>query len=104
MRLICAAVFAVAAIGSAQAASCVVESEELAPYHVLGTLVQPQSNVVAIGECDKSYSELDRAYLAADKAGTTSIIFLSPSYGYGIHCESHLNANSTDSTLDASCQ
>lgn len=64
--------FAMATLmGVAQAQTCMQQVETPEPEMVMGTLVQRQSDVMVVGDCDKTAVENTEAYVAADKKGTS---------------------------------
>ena len=59
--------FALMATGASAQETCLHQEQVPEPVMVMGTLWQPQSNVLVAGDCDKTYAELHAAYLAAPK-------------------------------------
>jgi hypothetical protein len=55
---------------------CLFEENQNAAYYVLGSQVQPQSNVLVVGDCGSSYAALNSQYLRTAgermKAGQTT--------------------------------
>lgn len=104
MRMVLAAAVAVVLAGSAHA-QCVQEKEKPADYYVLGTLVHPQSNVLVAGDCDKSYDELEKAYIESDKADAHGSDYSTGRYypSTSMHCEAHVTGSGGHSYLNSWC-
>jgi hypothetical protein len=60
--LLGAAIVTSLAAAGAAASNCIFQANEAGHYYVLGSMVQPQSSILAVGDCGATFEQIDAAY------------------------------------------